>query len=44
MKQPAYEKPEGRAAAEALTVEEETVVELLTTVDMVVAEDEELDD
>jgi len=44
MKQPAYEKPEGRDAAEALTVEEDTVVELLTMVESVVAEDAEVDD
>jgi hypothetical protein len=37
IKQPAYEKPEGRDAA-VLTVEDEAIVELLTAVESVVAE------
>ena len=49
MKQPAYEKPEGSDAAELLTVDEETVVELLvdellTKVERVVGEEAEVDD
>lgn len=49
MKQPAYEKPEGSDAAELLTVDEETVVELLvdellTRVERVVGEEAEVDD
>ena len=39
MKQPAYEKPDGSDAAELLTEEDETVVELLTAVERVVAEE-----
>ena len=39
MKQPAYEKPEGSDAAELLTEEDEAVVELLTAVERVVAEE-----
>ena len=39
MKQPAYEKPEGSDAAELLTEEDEAMVELLTAVERVVAEE-----
>ena len=39
MKQPVYEKPEGRDAGELLTEEDEAEVELLTAVERVVAEE-----